>query len=92
MDVLQGIRFRGNSTRNVEENQVNLPLLRNGKNQMMYSFIGFLKEKTGTIGFVIPNTNQKSDDYSHIKDNYRPSHGIMFMKKIRNPRLSRWWT
>ena len=26
------------------------------------------------IGFVIPNTNQKSDDYSHIKDNYRPSH------------------
>lgn len=30
---------------------------------------------TGTpIGFIIPNTNQKSDDYSHIKDNYRPSH------------------
>lgn len=26
------------------------------------------------IGFVIPNTNQKSDDYSHIKGNYRPSH------------------
>ena len=26
------------------------------------------------IGFIIPNTNQKSDDYSHIKDNYRPSH------------------
>ena len=26
------------------------------------------------IGFVIPNTNQKSDDYTHIKDNYRPSH------------------
>lgn len=30
---------------------------------------------TGTsIGFVIENTNQKSHDYSHIKDNYRPSH------------------
>ncbi len=30
---------------------------------------------TGTpIGFVIPNTNQKSKDYSHIKDVYRPSH------------------
>ena len=30
---------------------------------------------TGTpIGFIIPNTNQKSDDYSHIKDNFRPSH------------------
>lgn len=30
---------------------------------------------TGTpIGFIIPNTNQKSADYSHIKDVYRPSH------------------
>jgi len=30
---------------------------------------------TGTpIGFVIHNTNQKSNDYSHIKDVYRPSH------------------
>lgn len=30
---------------------------------------------TGTpIGFVIENTNQKSADYSHIKDTYRPSH------------------
>ena len=30
---------------------------------------------TGTpIGFVIENTNQKSQDYSHIKDTYRPSH------------------
>jgi len=30
---------------------------------------------TGTsIGFIIENTNQKSKDYSHIKDSYRPSH------------------
>ena len=30
---------------------------------------------TGTsIGFVIENTNQKSHDYSHIKESYRPSH------------------
>lgn len=30
---------------------------------------------TGTpIGFNIVNTNQKSKDYSHIKDSYRPSH------------------
>ncbi len=30
---------------------------------------------TGTpIGFMIENTNQKSKDYSHIKDTYRPSH------------------
>ncbi len=26
------------------------------------------------IGFVIENTNQRSKDYSHIKDVYRPSH------------------
>ncbi len=30
---------------------------------------------TGTpIGFAIRNTNQKSKDYGHIKDSYRPSH------------------
>lgn len=30
---------------------------------------------TGTpIGFIIPNTNQKSNDYSHIENSYRPSH------------------
>ena len=30
---------------------------------------------TGTpIGFTIVNTNQKSKDYNHIKDSYRPSH------------------
>jgi len=35
----------------------------------------FEGETTGTpIGFVIHNTNQKSKDYSHIKDVYRPSH------------------
>lgn len=32
-------------------------------------------KSTGTpIGFVIHNTNQKSKDYTHIKDSYRPSH------------------
>ncbi|RNC89981.1 MAG: chorismate synthase [Allomuricauda sp.] len=35
----------------------------------------FEGKTTGTpIGFVIKNTNQKSKDYSHIKDSYRPSH------------------
>ncbi len=35
----------------------------------------FEGKTTGTpIGFVIENTNQKSHDYSHIKDVYRPSH------------------
>ena len=37
---------------------------------------GILEGKTtGTpIGFIIPNTNQKSEDYTHIKETYRPSH------------------
>ena len=35
----------------------------------------FEGKSTGTpIGFTIVNTNQKSKDYSHIKDSYRPSH------------------
>ncbi len=35
----------------------------------------FEGQTTGTpIGFTIKNTNQKSKDYSHIKDVYRPSH------------------
>ena len=35
----------------------------------------FEGKTTGTpIGFIIENTNQKSHDYSHIKDVYRPSH------------------
>ncbi|TDU40139.1 chorismate synthase [Gelidibacter sediminis] len=35
----------------------------------------FEGQTTGTpIGFIIKNTNQKSNDYSHIKDVYRPSH------------------
>ncbi|SFW19734.1 chorismate synthase [Cellulophaga fucicola] len=39
-------------------------------------FSGLFEGKTtGTpIGFAIRNTNQKSHDYSHIKDSYRPSH------------------
>ena len=35
----------------------------------------FEGKTTGTpIGFVINNQDQKSKDYSHIKDSYRPSH------------------
>jgi len=37
---------------------------------------GIFKGKTtGTpIGFIIENNNQKSKDYSHLKDTFRPSH------------------
>ena len=42
----------------------------------------FEGKTTGTpIGFIIPNTNQKSDDYSHIKDSYRPSHADYVYEK-----------
>ncbi|WP_313807383.1 chorismate synthase [Flavobacterium sp.] len=42
----------------------------------------FEGKTTGTpIGFVIPNENQKSDDYSHIKDTYRPSHADYVYEK-----------
>ena len=35
----------------------------------------FEGRSTGTpIGFIIKNANQKSKDYSHIQDTYRPSH------------------
>ena len=41
---------------------------------------------TGTsIGFLIHNTDQKSKDYSHIKDTYRPSHSdYVYDKKYGN--------
>lgn len=37
---------------------------------------GIFEGKTtgASIGFIIRNTNQKSHDYDHIKNNYRPSH------------------
>ena len=42
----------------------------------------FEGKTTGTpIGFIVPNTNQKSDDYSHIKDTYRPSHADYVYEK-----------
>jgi len=44
---------------------------------------GLLEGKTtGTpIGFIIPNTNQKSDDYLHSKNTYRPSHADYVYEK-----------
>ncbi|QNJ98796.1 chorismate synthase [Constantimarinum furrinae] len=37
---------------------------------------------TGTpIGFIIENTDQKSKDYSHIKETYRPSHADLTYDK-----------
>lgn len=42
----------------------------------------FEGKTTGTsIGFVIPNTNQKSEDYKDSKDTYRPSHADYVYEK-----------
>jgi chorismate synthase len=42
----------------------------------------FEGKTTGTpIGFIIPNENQKSEDYSHLKEHYRPSHADYVYKK-----------
>ena len=46
----------------------------------------FEGKTTGTpIGIAIYNTNQKSKDYTHIKDSYRPSHAdYVFDKKYEH--------
>jgi chorismate synthase len=42
----------------------------------------FEGKTTGTpIGFIISNTDQKSEDYSHIKESYRPSHADYVYEK-----------
>ncbi len=42
----------------------------------------FEGKTTGTpIGFTIASSNQKSDDYSHIKDTFRPSHADFVYEK-----------
>lgn len=42
----------------------------------------FEGKTTGTpIGFIIPNTNQKSEDYAHNKESYRPSHADYVYEK-----------
>lgn len=42
----------------------------------------FDNKTTGTpIGFVIYNKNQKSDDYDHIREVYRPSHSDLTYEK-----------
>jgi chorismate synthase len=44
---------------------------------------GIFEGKTGNSNqFIIPNTNQKSDDYSHIKTITDLVMQTMFMKKI----------
>ena len=61
------------------------------KEEDKVEFLSGIFEGTTTgapIGFIIKNTNQKSKDYAHIADIYRPSHAdYVYEKKIRNKRL-----
>lgn len=42
----------------------------------------FEGKTTGTpIGFIIPNEDQKSNDYEHLKDTFRPSHADFTYEK-----------
>jgi len=48
---------------------------------------GIFEGKTtgASIGFIIKNVHQRSNDYSHIKDSYRPSHAdYTYDKKYGN--------
>jgi chorismate synthase len=55
--------------------QSNIVTQRKEEDQVQFLSGIFEGKTTGTpIGFHIKNTNQKSKDYSHNKDVYRPSH------------------
>lgn len=57
------------------------------ESDMVEFFSGIFEGKTtGTpIGFQIPNADQKSKDYDHIKDKFRPSHAdFTYTKKYGN--------
>ena len=54
----------------------------------------FEGKTTGTpIGFIIPNEDQKSRDYDHIKEVFRPSHAdFTYQKKYANRDYPWWWS
>lgn len=55
--------------------QSNITTQRKEEDEVTFLSGIFEGKTTGTpIGFIIENTNQKSKDYSHIKNTYRPSH------------------
>ena len=55
---------------------------RNEKDEVEFLSGIFEGKSTGTpIGFTIYNNDQKSKDYSHLKDTYRPSHADFTYEK-----------
>ena len=62
--------------------QSNIVSARNEKDQVEFLSGIFEGKSTGTpIGFIIPNENQESKDYSHLKNTYRPSHADFTYEK-----------
>ena len=62
--------------------QSNIVTQRKEEDEVQFLSGIFEGKTTGTpIGFIIPNTNQKPDDYSDIKDSYRPSHADYVYEK-----------
>jgi chorismate synthase len=56
--------------------QSKLTTQRNEADKVVFLSGIFEGKSTGTpIGFIINNTNERSSDYEHIKNAYRPSHG-----------------
>ena len=66
--------------------QSNITTQRKEEDEVTFLSGIFEGKTTGTpIGFMINNTNQKSKDYSHIKEIYRPSHAdFTFDKKYEH--------
>ena len=55
---------------------------RNEKDEVEFLSGIFEGKSTGTpIGFTIYNNDQKSKDYSHLKNSYRPSHADFTYEK-----------
>lgn len=66
--------------------QSNIVTQRKESDEVVFQSGIFEEKTTGTpIGFIIKNQDQKSKDYSHIKDVYRPSHAdFTYQQKYQN--------
>ncbi len=62
--------------------QSHLTTARDEKDQVQLLSGVFEEKSTGApIGFIIPNEDAQSKDYSHLKDTYRPSHADFTWEK-----------
>ena len=76
------------SKNSIKEARREVVSARNEKDEVEFLSGIFEGKSTGTpIGFTIYNNDQKSKDYSHLKNTYRPSHADFTYEK--NTALSR---